>query len=627
MAASNEIVIGDRDVREGRLTCSDPSVTKITWRARSRLVGNLLQLYPNVRVLICSGCQLESLNGIQHLTQLEVLDCSNNAGLKSLDKVQELWRLRVIKCSDCSITSLKEIRGLNLTELYCGSNRARDHNIYWSTIGGLSSLDGIQTSSNLRVLHCQGNNLASLACIKSRRTLEELNCSHCNLTSIDIVSCFPLLTKLDCSKNFLRTIRSIKNCPNLIELRCAFSGLEYLTGVDACTKLEVLDCSNNKLRTLKEVALCANLRVVVAQANQLRTLGDLTLLQNLTHLECQMNQLSSLDGIGNCINLARIECHVNNITTLTGLESLSQLTCLRCYRNRLETLDGIQACTQLSRLECCDNRLVTLEGIQACTQLVHLNCRNNGLTSIEPVTMLTNLTQLVCENNQIISMEPVVYLRRLHQCTYHGNPIEVRSIRFERFVEQHRYGRQSEVTVYDNSQNVHDIHIQKSVCQSLVHLLSDPKPTFTTTELLDYIHASNMNDRAKELVTRYCADKCIHSIHRITYEELLGYVWNRIIRSEHTNELVKILSQQICDSENKCFTGRFNRALSTLVGFYPDIIIEISDGSRIGAIILTVRARIIPYDAVIHRALALLALIEAGYDEETIEPWISAIDE
>ena len=624
MNAHNEIVINDLNVRT-RLRQLDPSIVKIFWQAKLGLVDSLLQLYPNVRELIYSGGQLGSLRGIQHLAQLEVLVCSNNEGLKSLDGVQNLKKLRVIDCSNCPISSLKAISGLNLEELYCCHRPG--YNMYYSRLKGLSSLDGIQTSFNLRVLDCQGNNITSLVPLKGCRALEELNCSQCKLTSIDIISCFPFLTKLDCSRNFLRTICSIRNCPNLIELRCRFSGLNSLKGTEACTKLEVLDCSYNKLRTLKEIAVCINLRVMDAQNNQLRILGDLSQLQNLTHLECQSNQLSSLDGIGNCINLTHLKIHFNDIASLTSLRLLNQLVHLKCDGNRLATLDGIQMCAHLTCLECFGNGLETLDGIQTCTQLTHLDCRSNRLASIEPVTMLTNLIRLGCENNQITSMEPVVYLRRLTNCTYHGNPIEVQSIRFERFIEQHRYGRLAEVTVYGNSQNVHDIAICKSVCKSLVALLSDPKPTFTTPELLSYVQASDMSDRAKKLVTAYCADKCIHSVHRIRYEELLSYVWNRIIHSEHTSELVKILSQQICDSDGKCFTGRFNRTLSALVGFSPDIVIEISDSSRIGAIILAVRSRVIPYDAVIHQAQVLLALIEAGYDEETVQPWLDAIDE
>ncbi|CAH6420509.1 Hypothetical protein MVR_LOCUS148 [uncultured virus] len=91
--------------------------------------------------------------------------------------------------------------------------------------------------------------------------------------------------------------------------------------------------------------------------------------------------------------------------------------------------------------------------------------------------------------------------------------------------------------------------------------------------------------------------------------------------------MIRILGQQVLDSEYKCFTGRFNRTLSVLVGFYPDIFIEISDSSRIGAIILGAKDRLELYDSKVHHELAKAALLEAGYDEADVRPWLRAISE
>jgi hypothetical protein len=75
------------------------------------------------------------------------------------------------------------------------------------------------------------------------------------------------------------------------------------------------------------------------------------------------------------------------------------------------------------------------------------------------------------------------------------------------------------------------------------------------------------------------------------------------------------------------FTGRFNRTLSVLVGFYEDIKINISDKARIGAIIIACKDRIRPYDPTNHKKIVEQELMEAGYTEEEIKPWIDAIDD
>ncbi|CAH6421582.1 Hypothetical protein MVR_LOCUS284 [uncultured virus] len=142
---------------------------------------------------------------------------------------------------------------------------------------------------------------------------------------------------------------------------------------------------------------------------------------------------------------------------------------------------------------------------------------------------------------------------------------------------------------------------------------------------MDSVIASGMNETAIRLLAEYCDDETVHSIQLLTYAELLAYVWARIERSEHKSELVKILGDQILDSNCKCFTGRFNRTLSVLVGFYEDIVIGISDSSRIGAIIIAAGTRLEVYDHTAHRELARALLLEAGYDTDTIEPWMEAI--
>jgi len=120
----------------------------------------------------------------------------------------------------------------------------------------------------------------------------------------------------------------------------------------------------------------------------------------------------------------------------------------------------------------------------------------------------------------------------------------------------------------------------------LQSLLKDNKPLLS----FDNIISSGLSSKTKESLIEYCQNESVHSVHLITYGELLSYVWpkceafsrlllrnwQRIINSDHKEELFRILEEQIADSECKCFTGRFNRTLSVLVGFYDDIKINIS---------------------------------------------------
>ena len=178
-------------------------------------------------------------------------------------------------------------------------------------------------------------------------------------------------------------------------------------------------------------------------------------------------------------------------------------------------------------------------------------------------------------------------------------------------------------SVYSDNQNVHNSNIQKTVCESIQNLLNDDKPEFSIQTIIE----SDLNSKIKEQLVEYCEDKTVHSIHLLSFFDLLSYVWNRIIKSDHKDELMKILEEQISDSECQCFTGRFNRTLSVLVGFFDDIKIEISNSDRISAIVLSIRDK--HHDKPIgeQKELVRHALITCGYNEEDIVDWLNAFDE
>src|SRR5581483_10576294 len=181
---------------------------------------------------------------------------------------------------------------------------------------------------------------------------------------------------------------------------------------------------------------------------------------------------------------------------------------------------------------------------------------------------------------------------------------EPQSIQITRFLERFKNIKKS---IYQDGQNVHDPNVQNSVTESVQNLLRDPKPI----PALEFILCSDLSADIKQAITEYYADNTIHSVQLITYGELMDYVWNRIIISEHKTELMKILEEQIRDADCKCFTGRFNRTLSILEGFYPDINIKISDNSQIAATILHFKEKI--GDIELLKETVIKELIEKGY--------------
>lgn len=153
----------------------------------------------------------------------------------------------------------------------------------------------------------------------------------------------------------------------------------------------------------------------------------------------------------------------------------------------------------------------------------------------------------------------------------------------------------------------------------------DPRPTLTKEQLLTQIRKANLSTKAKKIITDNCKSTTTRSTCGLTYAELLAYVWQRICKSEHKTELVKVLGREVSRTKGKCFTGQFNSLVCVLAGFEKDIVIQISERAQIGAIVLAIKKKINPYSSSTHHDRAQQRLLAAGYSEAEIKPWLKAI--
>ncbi len=376
-----------------------------------------------------------------------------------------------------------------------------------------------------------------------------------------------------------------------------------------------------KITSLEPLSNCVNLRYLRCIGNQITSIEPLSNCVNLQVLECHGNQITSIEPLSNCVNLVSLNCQENQILSLKSLFNCVNLRELSCEYNQITTLEPLSKCFNLQKIYCGINKITSLDSLSNCVNLQVLDCEHNKITLLEPLSNCVNLQVLDCGYNEITSLQPLIYLRKLNNLVCSGNPIEIASTQIQRMLNRIRVNCDS--SIYDDSQNVHDTEIQHTVCESVQSLLKDPKNDFTIEDIIN----SGLNKTTIEYLVEYCQDQTVHSIHLITYHELLELIWNRIQNSIHKSELIKILEEQIADSECKCFTGRFNRTLSVLVGFFDDIQINISDKSRISAIILNSKDKIIPYDPIKHKEVAKKDLIDAGYVETDFKDWIDAIED
>ncbi|CAH6420480.1 Hypothetical protein MVR_LOCUS141 [uncultured virus] len=182
-----EVCIDQHNISEYDRTY--PDVEAVQWTA-GQLDPQVLGLFPNLRVLDCSGSSLTSLQGLLACPQLESLFCASNL-LITLGGVENCPRLRVLDCSYNHLVSLAGLRYCpNLKALRCSSNH-------------LVELAEIGCCTNLESIHCYGNKLQTLAGIEACIGLKIVVCESNRLVSLEPLFNLPNLVVLTHANNYL----------------------------------------------------------------------------------------------------------------------------------------------------------------------------------------------------------------------------------------------------------------------------------------------------------------------------------------------------------------------------------------------------------------------------------------
>ncbi|MFV0572485.1 MAG: leucine-rich repeat domain-containing protein [Xanthomarina gelatinilytica] len=159
--------------------------------------------------IICFGCNIQSLKGIEAFTSLTSLDVREN-----------------------QLTSIDLSNNTKLNGLWCSYNN-------------LTQLD-LKNNKLLRFLECTDNMLTQLN-LSPNQKLQHLSCYNNNISLLDVSNCIEL-EYLNCSNNSLSNL-DVSNNIALETLFCYKNQLEKLNLV-ANNKLTYLNCTGNLLASL-----------------------------------------------------------------------------------------------------------------------------------------------------------------------------------------------------------------------------------------------------------------------------------------------------------------------------------------------------------------------------------------
>jgi Leucine-rich repeat (LRR) protein len=365
-----------------------------------------------VTVMDCSGKEIESLAGLEHFVNLDVLNCNSNL-----------------------LTKIDLSKNLLLTTFTCDSNK-------------IDSL-GVSENTGIKVLSCKSNVLTKLD-VSGNLGLTDLDCGSNLLVNVDI-SKNVLLKTFTCPENELTVLDISKNVA-LTALICANNNLTALD-VSKNVSLAKLDCRNNK--SLEKISLAENQAIPELLYDQETTkleypspeknIVDIPdakfkayLVENfdtdkdgeisedealeIKDIRCLRKEIASLSGISSFTNLEVLMCNENKLSSIDVSKNL-RLEELSCSGNELRNLD-VSRSVLLTKLTCYSCGLTALN-LSANTELLELNCSNNNLTTLD-VSNNALLQKLFCQKNdlKILDLRKNTAINTLN-CTENPNLVTV----------------------------------------------------------------------------------------------------------------------------------------------------------------------------------------------------------
>lgn len=147
-------------------------------------------------------------------------------------------------------------------------------------------------------------------------------------------------------------------------------------------------------------------------------------------------------------------------------------------------------------------------------------------------------------------------------------------------------------TVYDDSQNVHDANVNKSVLTAAHRLIE----IFSETEFdRDNVIQSleRVDSKCKNLVNTVLdrveidTARFSHKYDKFSLYNVFSNLWAFIIKNKESEELKKRLLQELTDMNSYCSTGHLSRFINVIQGYTedPKLCIRISEKSQIKAVL------------------------------------------
>ncbi|WP_248150704.1 cell wall-binding repeat-containing protein [Microbacterium aoyamense] len=287
----------------------------------------------------CTGAyDISSLSGLEHASNLELVDMRGMAGLESIAPLAGL-DLRQLLLGESGVSDLSPIALLSLSKLDIGGTAVtdlsaltshremRELRIYGLPVGDLGP---IRDMRKLRSLNISSTEISDLAGIESLTGLEELSMQYAPLEegALSRIAGLTKLTSLAADGTVSTDLEPLTRLTSLRALTLAGNGITDITPLAGLTDLEHLILSDNDISDASALGSLTSIRTLSVNDNQIESALWLEGMRDLTSLNLQHNRIRELGSVADAAGLRHVALGDNAITDLSGLGDTSRLESL-----------------------------------------------------------------------------------------------------------------------------------------------------------------------------------------------------------------------------------------------------------------------------------------------------------
>lgn len=264
-----------------------------------------------VKNLSAPGRGIESLEGLEHLPNLEMVDLRYNqiSDLTPFGRNSRLWQLKLSGNKITDIEPLGLLQGLRDLEL--------DDN-------QISDLSPLEELSNLSSLSAANNQIDDLSPLTALRDLGALNLAGNQIADIGALSGLTNLAFLNLGDNLISGIGGLLNLKTLL----------------------ILDLSGNQITDISILPEMTILHHLYLGGNQISDISPLAAMRQLWDLDLQDNQIediSYLEGLTELRMLNLAENRISDISALVDNSGLGRDDVVHLEKNYLDLTPGSAA--------------------------------------------------------------------------------------------------------------------------------------------------------------------------------------------------------------------------------------------------------------------------------------------